>query len=284
MSTAEAESHLRENPFELARVAAASSRRDLRPRSEPDSRPLAVQEGRRGLDPGRDGRRVDRGVPGLPRDAQHRARPVEGGHPLPPGRHARRGQVAVDVDDLEVRAHGTSVRRREGWRRLQPEDALRGRARADDAPLHERDHQRHRPRAGHPRAGRRHGRPGHGVDLRHLLDEQGVLRPRRRHRQAALGRRLARPRGGDRPRQPLLHPGPVDEAGTAPQRVLGRDPGLRERGLEPRANAPLRRREGRRRVGFAGRRLQRGRARHPRARSRTSRSTEYSPVSAMRMP
>ena len=33
-----------------------------------------------------------------------------------------------------------------------------------------------------PAPGRRHGRPGHGVDLRHLLDEQGVLRPRRRHR------------------------------------------------------------------------------------------------------
>ena len=49
-----------------------------------------------------------------------------------------------------------------------------------------------------PAPGRRHGRPGHGVDLRHLLDEQGVLRARRRHRQAALDRRLARSRGGDR--------------------------------------------------------------------------------------
>ena len=243
-----------------------------------------MQEGRRGLDPGRDGRRVDRGVPGLPRDAQHRARPVEGGHPLPPGRHARRGQVAVDVDDVEVRAHGTSVRRCEGWRRLQPEGALRGRARADDAPLHERDHQRHRPRAGHPRAGRRHGRPGHGLDLRHLLDEQGVLRPRRRHRQAALGRRLARSRGGDRARQPLLHPGPVHEAGTAPERVLGCDPGLRERGLEPRANAPLRRREGRRRVGFAGWRLQRGGARHPDGARAQAGARDTRRVSATQMP
>ena len=33
-------------------------------------------------------------LPGLPRDAQHRARAVEGRHPLPPGRHARRGQGA----------------------------------------------------------------------------------------------------------------------------------------------------------------------------------------------
>ena len=81
-------------PLRAGEGAAAPSRRDLRSRSEPDSRPLAVQEVRRGLDPGVDGRRVDRGVPGLPRDPQHRARPVEGRHPLPPGRHARRGQVA----------------------------------------------------------------------------------------------------------------------------------------------------------------------------------------------
>ena len=44
-----------------------------------------------------------------------------------------------------------------------------------------------------------------GVDLRHLLDEQGPLRARRRHRQAALDRRLARPRGGDGARRALLH-------------------------------------------------------------------------------
>ena len=81
----------------------------------------AVQEGGRGLDPDPDGRRVDRGLPGLPRDAQHRARPVEGRHPLPPGRHARRGQGAGDVDDVEVRADGHPVRRREGRRRLQSE-------------------------------------------------------------------------------------------------------------------------------------------------------------------
>jgi glutamate dehydrogenase (NAD(P)+) len=40
-----------------------------------------------------------------------------------------------------------------------------------------------------------------GVDLRHVLDEQGPLGARRRHREAAGDRRLARPRGGDRARR-----------------------------------------------------------------------------------
>ena len=40
-----------------------------------------------------------------------------------------------------------------------------------------------------------------GLDLRHVLDEQGPLGARRRHREAAHDRRLARPRGGDRARQ-----------------------------------------------------------------------------------
>ena len=71
------------------------------------------------------------------------------------------------------------------------------RARADDPPLHVRDHQRDRAGEGHPGAGCRHERQHDGVDLRHLFDEQGLFGARRRHRQAAGDRRLARPRGGD---------------------------------------------------------------------------------------
>ena len=55
-----------------------------------------------------------------------------------------------------------------------------------------------------PAPGRRHDARGDGVDLRHLLDEPGPLGARRRHRQAAGDRRLARPRGGDRARLRLL--------------------------------------------------------------------------------
>ena len=43
-----------------------------------------------------------------------------------------------------------------------------------------------------PAPGRRHRRERHGVDLRHVLDEQGPLGARRRDRQAARDRRLAR--------------------------------------------------------------------------------------------
>ena len=88
----------------------------------------------------------------------------------------------------------------------RPEAAVARRARAHDAPLHERDHQRDRPGEGHPGARRRHRRLGDGLDLRHVLDEQGPLGARRRHGQAADDRRLARPRGGDRARRALLHP------------------------------------------------------------------------------
>ena len=45
---------------------------------------------------------------------------------------------------------------------------------------------------------------GDGLDLRHVLDEQGLLGARRRDRQAAPRRRLARAREGDRPRRRLL--------------------------------------------------------------------------------
>ena len=56
------------------------------------------------------------------------------------------------------------------------------------------------PGEGHPRAGRRHGRASDGVDLRHVLDGQGPLGARGRHRQAAeiggsLGRIEATARG-----------------------------------------------------------------------------------------
>ena len=100
-----------------------------------------------------------------------------------------------------------------------PKTLSRGELERHDAPLHERDHQRDRPREGHPRAGRRHGRPRDGLDLRHVLDEQGPLGARRRHRQAARrsaarsaayeatarGVALLHPRGDARSRSCRLH-------------------------------------------------------------------------------
>ena len=84
-------------------------------------RPPGVQEVGRGLDPDADGRRLRPRLHRLPRHPQRRARAVEGRHPLPPRRHARRGQGARDGDDVEVRADGPAVRRREGRRHLRPE-------------------------------------------------------------------------------------------------------------------------------------------------------------------
>ena len=84
-----------------------------------------------------------------------------------------------------------------------PKKLSRDRAPEDDPPLHVGDHQRDRPGEGHPGAGRGHGRARDGLDLRHVLDEQGPLGARRRHRQAAEHRRLARAARGDRARRAL---------------------------------------------------------------------------------
>ena len=138
--------------------AAPARRSDVQHRSEPDQRAAGVQEGGRGLDPDLDGRRLDQGVHGLSRPAQHRPWPVQGRHPLPPRRHARRGQGPVDVDDVEVLAHEHPVRRREGRRRLRSEADVRPRARAHDAALHVGDHHGDRPGEGHPGPRRRHER------------------------------------------------------------------------------------------------------------------------------
>ena len=78
-----------------------------------------------------------------------------------------------------------------------------------------------------------------GLDLRHVLDEQGPFGARRRHRQAARDRRLARPRGGDRPRR---------ASSASRRRCAGserpldgpedRGAGLRQRRLAVRAASP----------------------------------------------
>ena len=124
MSDAVVATHLRENPYELAKEQLARVGQIFG--IDPNLiRVLSqVKKAVEVVDPRLDGRRDDRGVRGLPRDAQHRARAVEGRHPLPPERHAGRGQGARDVDDLEVRADGAAVRRREGRRRLRSEEAV----------------------------------------------------------------------------------------------------------------------------------------------------------------
>src|SRR5580698_799397 len=71
---------------------------------------------------------------------QHLARTREGRHPIRLAGHARGGQGARGVDDLEVRGRQHPVRRLEGRRDLRSAQNERWRAGATDAPLHRRYH------------------------------------------------------------------------------------------------------------------------------------------------
>ncbi len=264
-----------------ARAAAPDRRPRGRQRRDAE-RPPRMQEGGRGFRSDPDGRRLGRGLSGLPRDPQRRARPVQGRAPLPPRGHARGDEGPRDVDDVEVRPHGASLRRREGRRRLQSEDALDPRARGHDPPLHLRDHQPDRAGGRHPRARRGDEPAGDGVDLRHLLDEQGLLRPRRRDREAAERGRLARPREGDRARGRVLRPRGAEPQRPPARRGPRRGPGLRQRRPAPRTAPRGGRREDRRGLGLERRRPQPERALRRRGRGLTRTSMDRSPASRTR--
>ena len=126
MSTAAADSHLRENPYELAKtqLRRVGEVFGLDPnlirvlsqckKAVEVSIPVSMDDGTTGVFQGfRVTHNIARG-------------PSKGGIRYHPDVTARRGQVSGDVDDVEVRAHGPSVRRSEGRRRLQPEGAVGG--------------------------------------------------------------------------------------------------------------------------------------------------------------
>ena len=129
--------------------------------------------------------------------------PTKGGlryHPdVEPGRSRR----ARHVDELEMRAGRSPLRRREGRRRHRSAQILHRRTRTDHPPLHQRNDPLHRP--ADRRHGARHGhqRADHGVDHGHLLAPDRPRRPEHRHRQARQHRRLARAQGSDRARRRL---------------------------------------------------------------------------------
>ena len=165
-----------------------------RPRDARDPPQLVPRADRAGAGP--DGRRAARGLHGLPRPAQRRARPVQGRDPLPPGRGHRRGAGARGADDVEDGADGRSLRRREGRRPVRRGCDEPERAPAADASVHEHDQLRARRQPRHPGAGREHRRPDDGLDVRRVL---GPLRLHAgdRHRQAGRARRSHR--GATRP-------------------------------------------------------------------------------------
>ena len=131
MSTAAAESHLREDPYELAKQQLrrvgeifALDPNLIRVLSQCKkavevSIPVSMDDGSIEVFQGfRVTHNIARG-------------PSKGGIRYHPDVTARGGQGALDVDDLEVRAHGAAVRRREGRGRVRSEDADGRRARAD---------------------------------------------------------------------------------------------------------------------------------------------------------
>ncbi len=119
---------------------------------------------------------------------------------------------------------------------VDPKKLIAEGARGPDPPLLHRDRGPHRPREGHPGAGRQHQRPDHGLDHGHLLDARGLHGPGRRHRQADQPRRLRGPQRGHGPRL-RLH----DRRGGPPPRD-GPDAG---RASRSRASAtPARSRRG----------------------------------------
>ncbi len=118
-----------------------------------------------------------RGVPGLPRPAQRRARAVQGRRPLPPGRRPGRGARAGGADDVEVRARRHPVRRREGRRAVRSRGDERGRAEPADAPLHAEHLAHPRRDARHPGAGHGHERAHDGVDDGRVRRSRTATRP-----------------------------------------------------------------------------------------------------------
>ena len=129
--------------------------------------------------------------------------PTKGGLALSSGRDAGRGGGAGDVDELEMRADGSALRRRQGRHRLRSGQAVRRRTGAADAALHAGNDSVHRPAGGCDGARPGHQRADHGVDDGHLLRPRGLHRAEHCHGQTGRAGRLAGAARSDRPRRGL---------------------------------------------------------------------------------
>ena len=125
--------------------------------------------------------------------------PYKGGVRYHPDVELDEVRALADAHDVEDGDRRRAVRRREGRREL-PAGPRARRARDGHALVHPEDRPRHRADARHPRAGRQHERPGDGLDDGRVRQAPRPLAGDR-DRQADRARRLARPRGGDRPRR-----------------------------------------------------------------------------------
>ena len=132
----------------------------------------------------------------------HHKLPTKGGHPLRGDRGRRRGAGPGRAHDLQVRAGGRAVRRRQGRDPAQPQEVFAGRAGAHHPALRLRadPQELHRPRPRRPRARRGHGPAGDGVDRRHLHPAPLGRARRARLRDRQAGERRTASAAGSRRR------------------------------------------------------------------------------------
>ena len=207
---------------------------EAEPRSRPLQGPPLAREADHRERSHRARQRRGGGLHRLPGALQHLPRPCQGRHPLRHQRDPGRGQGAGRLDDLEVRGGQHPLRRVQGRGRLRSLPPLQRGAGADHPALHLRHHRYAGPRLRRAGARRQHQRAGHGLDHGHLLHAQAPHRHRGRDRQAGRDGRLAGPARSDRPGLHAGDPGGAQATPHADRGNPGRDPGVRQRGVDRR--------------------------------------------------
>ena len=172
--------------------------------------PVAAEERDHRQLPGPHGQRRVPPVQGLPHPAQQPARARTRAACASTRRHARRREGARRDDDLEVRAHGPAVRRRQGRHQVRPASSCsRGELERITRRFMHALGINIGPEYDIPAPGRGHQRADHGVDDGHVHEHVGRARARQRarrgHRQAVDVRRHARARQGHRAGPRSLH-------------------------------------------------------------------------------
>ena len=263
MSAAEAASHLRENPYELAKSQLrrvgevfAIDPNLIRVLSQCKkavevSIPVAMDDGSVEV------------FAGYRVDPQHRARPLQGRHPLPPRRHPRRGQGAGDVDDLEVRADGIPFGGAKGGVICDPKSSRsseleRMTRRYTSEIINDIGPERDIPAPDVGTDGRVMAWIFDTYSMNKGHSVLGVVTGKPLSIGGSLGREEATARGSLYCIQALSV-----KQGKRAERLHRRGPGLRERRRATRPAAPRGGREGGRRLGLARRRLQPDGHRHP---------------------
>ena len=113
--------------------------------------------------------------PGLSRAASPHARPDQGRHAFRAESLDGRNRRARDVDELEMRARQSALRRREGRHRVRSDQAFAQGTRSRLPPLHAGDDSVRRSAYRHHGPGHGDERTGHGLVHGHLFGLSGLL-------------------------------------------------------------------------------------------------------------